>query len=82
MGALLPGALFGVAVGIFFGRVWERWDHANKGFATANKNHAAAVKALGVAKKLRRTVKGAFALALVATFVFLVASGYVSLLKG
>jgi hypothetical protein len=81
VGALLPGALFGVAVGVFLGRIWERWDHANKGFATATKNHATALKALGVATKLRRGVKGLLALAILATFVFLFASGYVSLLN-
>jgi hypothetical protein len=78
MGALLPGALLGVAVGLFLGRIWERWDHANRGFVTAGKNHAAAVKALGVATKLRRTVRGLLAIAIFGTATALFVIGYMS----
>jgi hypothetical protein len=81
VGALLPGALLGLAVGLFLGRIWERWNHANRGLATAGKNHAAAVKALGVATKLRRTVRGLLALAIFSTFVVLAVISYVSVMQ-
>ncbi len=81
MGALLPGALLGVAVGVILGRIWERWGHASRGLVTATKNYTAAEKALGIAQKLRRSVRVLLVVAIIATFVFLFATGYMATLK-
>jgi acid phosphatase family membrane protein YuiD len=79
MAGLLPGALIGGFIGFFLGAIVTRRTHLSSSFATAGKNHSAAVKALAAARKAKRGVVGTFALTVLFAIGALVLLGYVSL---
>ncbi|HEY2792853.1 MAG TPA: hypothetical protein VGJ28_10875 [Micromonosporaceae bacterium] len=78
MVGLFPGALIGAIVGFFLGVVATRRGHLGSAYATAGKNHAAAVKALAAAKKAKRGAIGSVAIAVLVVVGVMVMLGYVS----